>query len=153
MTDMNPSTSGPAQGPVSQPTPPPTAGESWPGSADTRGPAGRYWHRSRGRGGWVGGAILILLGLVFLLQNLHIFYLHNWWALFILIPALAFFAAAWGQHAYTGRFDRRARMAVLWGLALTGLSIAFLLDIQWGLFWPVALIALGVLMLINALLP
>ena len=49
---------------------------------------------------WIWAVVLIVLGLVFLVQNLTGFTLDNWWALFILIPAVAAFANAWraNQH-------------------------------------------------------
>ena len=46
---------------------------------------------------WLGGAILVVLGLIFLAQNLGIATLNNWWAIFILIPAVGAFTAAWRQ--------------------------------------------------------
>jgi hypothetical protein len=39
-------------------------------------------------GSWLPGMILILLGGIFLAQNYFGATLHNWWALFILIPAI-----------------------------------------------------------------
>ncbi len=49
----------------------------------------------RGRGEWMWGIILILVAGIILLQNLKIYTLNNWWALFFLIPALGSFATAW----------------------------------------------------------
>ena len=46
-------------------------------------------------GSWVVGAILILVGIFIMLPNLTAFSLQNWWALFILIPAVGAFANAW----------------------------------------------------------
>jgi hypothetical protein len=39
-------------------------------------------------GNWIGGAVLIGLGIIFLLQNFMNISLANWWALFIMIPAI-----------------------------------------------------------------
>ena len=153
MTDRKPSFSEPAQQPDSPPATLQAMDEAQQANGGARDEGRRAWRRSRGSGGWLGGAILILVGLVFLLQNLHVLYLHNWWALFILIPALTSFAAARNRYSFTGHFDRGARLAVIWGLAFTALSVAFLLEVQWGLLWPVALILVGVVMLVNALLP
>ena len=49
---------------------------------------GRYGSR------WIGGAVLIALGIILLLSSLGSFYLENWWALFILIPAIGAFGNA-----------------------------------------------------------
>ncbi len=40
-------------------------------------------------GNWVGGAVLVAVGLFFLLGNLTNLRFDNWWALFILIPVFA----------------------------------------------------------------
>jgi hypothetical protein len=45
--------------------------------------------------GWAFGVVLVLIGLVFLFQNLTGYNLVNWWALFILIPAFGFLEASW----------------------------------------------------------
>src|SRR5512137_1892101 len=57
---------------------------------------------SRSGGAWVMGAILIIIGIVFLLQNMNVFILNNWWALFILIPAVGAFGAAWRSYQDAG---------------------------------------------------
>lgn len=38
-------------------------------------------------GTWIPGIVLIGLGLIFLVQEYFGYQIHNWWALFILIPA------------------------------------------------------------------
>ena len=53
--------------------------------------------------GWIGGAVLIALGIIFFLQNTAGIELNNWWALFILIPALGSFGAAWRAYEKDGR--------------------------------------------------
>ena len=61
---------------------------------------------------WVPGIILIGLGLIFLLSNFTDFHLQNWWALFILIPAIASFSKAVdafrseGEPTRVGRANR-----------------------------------------------
>ena len=60
-------------------------------------------HRTSSRsGGWAGGVILIGLGILLLLQNLASFHLNNWWALFILIPAVGGLGAAWSNYQEAG---------------------------------------------------
>ena len=39
---------------------------------------------------WGSGVALIVIGVIFLVANTTNFHLHNWWALFILIPAFCF---------------------------------------------------------------
>jgi hypothetical protein len=123
----------------------------------------RRWREERraARGGgpswgvpWVGGAVLIALGIVFLLQNLGLFYLNNWWALFILIPAFGAFASAWRIYqAAGGHLVAPARGSLFGGLVFTLIALIFLFGLNWGLLWPIILILIGAGALLNALLP
>jgi hypothetical protein len=112
------------------------------------------WQRHAGRHyGWTGGAILILLGVVFLLQNLGISFLANWWALFILIPAFWAYAAVWDTYKDTGRLTRYAAGSLTAGILLTILSLVFLLNLTADLFWSVLLIVGGLALLAASFLP
>ncbi len=72
--------------------------------------------RRRGVGAptWVGGAALVLLGVLFLLQNLGLVRLTgNWWALFILVPALVLAGTAVTRYrAAGGRLTAEVRGAL-----------------------------------------
>jgi hypothetical protein len=108
----------------------------------------------RGSGGWVWGIILILLAGILLLQNLKIYTLNNWWALFILIPALGSFAAAWRvAQAAGGRFNVRARGALIVGLVLVLVTAMFLFGMNWTILGPVLLALAGIALIVNVLLP
>ena len=102
---------------------------------------------------WIVGAVLILVGVALLLQNSGITLFHNWWALFILIPALSAFAAAWRIFQNSGRWTRAARGALIGGLFLTIMMGAFLFNIEWKLLLPALLIFAGAAMLMNGTLP
>jgi len=107
----------------------------------------------RSGGGWVGGAILILLGAVFLLQNMGALTLRNWWAIFILLPAAGAFARAWRSFQDAGgRLTAQVRSALIGGLVLTLVAAAFLFELNWGLIGPVLLILAGVVLLVNMIL-
>ncbi len=100
---------------------------------------------------WITGAILIGLGIVFLLQNLGGFRLNNWWALFILIPIAASFATVWRHYQSSGgRLTAAARGPLMGGLTLLAVMLIFLLDLDWGKIWPVFLILAGVGALFTA---
>jgi hypothetical protein len=104
--------------------------------------------------GWVGGLVLLLLGVVFLLQNFDLLVLDNWWALFILIPAVGAFATAWNTYQ---RSDRRwttaARGSLIGGSIMTLVALVFLFNLDFSTIWPVFLILGGLALLANAMLP
>jgi hypothetical protein len=110
------------------------------------------WQR-RGRYGWLGGAFLILLGIVILLQNMGIAVLQNWWALFILIPAFWSFVAAWENYQEHGQITRHGVWSLIVGVGLTMLSGYFLLGLTLGPYWPFLLIIAGIALLATAWLP
>lgn len=108
---------------------------------------------SRRGGGWIAGVVLILLGLVFLLQNIGGFSFENWWAIFILIPALGSFASAWNSYQSSGGFTGAVRGSLVGGFFLTTIALIFLFNISFGLYWPVLLILGGLLILATVLIP
>lgn len=98
---------------------------------------------------WVPGIILIAIGVIFLFTNLTGFHLNNWWALFIMIPAVKNFGSAWESYQRHGRFTQSARGSITGGLILTLIASAFLFSLDWGLVWPFFLIIGGVAALFN----
>jgi len=56
--------------------------------------------RYAGGGALIGGVALIAFGVIVMLQNMGLVQLHNWWALFILIPALGSFATEVASRKY-----------------------------------------------------
>jgi hypothetical protein len=91
---------------------------------------------------------------IFLLQNTGAFHLENWWAVFILIPALAAFGNAWNRYRETGgRLDSAARGSIIGGLIFTTVAAIFLFGLDWGRLWPLFLIIGGLALLLNAVLP
>ena len=116
----------------------------------------REARRMRGQGGtWIFGAILVLLGIVFLLQNFGAagINFNNWWALFILIPAFAAFERGTRQYREGGnKLTGRARSAFLSGLILLFVTIFFLFNLDWTYVGPILLILAGLAFLVNAML-
>lgn len=96
------------------------------------------------RNNWVGAAILIAVGVIFLLQNTTGVQFRNWWAVFILIPAIPAFMQAWNFYQLDeGRFTRRVIGALLSAFTPTFVALIFLLNLNWGGIWPVFLILAG----------
>ena len=103
--------------------------------------------------GWMAGGALILIGVLFMAQNLGAFYLRNWWALFILIPAIGSFAAAWNSYQANGRLTTAGRGSLVGGGIMVLVAAILLFGLDFGLLWPIFLIIGGLVVLLNALLP
>jgi cation transport ATPase len=103
---------------------------------------------------WIGGAVMILIGVVFLLQNMGNWSLGNWWALFILIPAVVAFVNAWNIYKNNGyRFSSGIGGSILGGLMMLLVACIFLFDMDWGKVWPLFLIVAGLGALLIGVLP
>ncbi len=101
---------------------------------------------------WVGGIVLILLGGIFLLRNTGLIEsFDNWWALFMLIPAVGSFAAAWRIYQQSGnQWTSAATGSLIGGLVLCSISAMFLFGLDIGMWWPLFLIIGGVATLLGA---
>jgi hypothetical protein len=112
--------------------------------------ARRQW---RGNNGWIGGGILILLGVIFLLQNAGIFFVQNWWAVFILIPALGSLWTAYTLYRNTGEVGSPPFLgSLVIGTLLLLLALGLLFGIDAGFFLPVAMILGGIAVLASGIL-
>lgn len=98
---------------------------------------------------WMSGVVLIAIGLIFLAANVGGFRLDNWWALFILIPAVANYGSAWADYQTNGRFTRSGRGSITGGLILTLVSFTFLFGWSWSVIWPIFLIIGGIAALLG----
>ena len=103
----------------------------------------------RQSGSLTGGLILIGIGTVFLLSQLTGWYIQNWWALFIFIPAVLKLNEVWQSYQANGRFNAETRGSLIGALLLTMVGAFFLFNISWNLFWPLLLILFGVSALLN----
>lgn len=102
------------------------------------------------KGNWIIGVVLIALGGLFLLSNvLPGTYLTNWWAVFILIPALFNLNRAWQSYRRHGRLTRGGRSALVGGLLILTVALIFLLGLDWGVVWPVFIIIAGIGILLQ----
>lgn len=100
---------------------------------------------------WISGAVLVLLGALFLLHNVGaVPAVGHWWALFLLIPAAATAGTAWTQYQAGGRrLTPAASGSLIGSLVLTTVAAIFLLDLSWGTVWPLFLIIAGIATLLQ----
>ena len=108
---------------------------------------------SRGAPRGVGlGLVLIAIGVLVLLRDFGGMRLHNWWALFILIPGLislwGAIEALWRDRALT----QTVRAGVIGACYPVAVALIFLLGLSWAHLWPVFVILPGVQM-VSAALP
>ena len=112
------------------------------------------WQMRGGRMyGWFFGVILVVLGAIFLLENMGIYTFANWWALLILIPAFWSFMAAWNIYHYREAFTAGVVTSLVIGILLTLLTVVFLFNLTLGIYWPVLLIVAGLVVVISAFFP
>jgi hypothetical protein len=101
---------------------------------------------------WIAGVVLVLLGTAFLLHNMGISTLDNWWALFILLPALGSLSAAWRSYQETGgQLTMAAQAALFIGLILLGMTAAFLFEINLTYIGPMFFLVAGGYLIYKAL--
>ena len=97
-------------------------------------------------GGWVGpsvgGLVILILGIGLLLQNVGYRLPERWWALLLLLPAVGSLVAALRVYRTTGASGDTIG-ALLGGAIFTVLALALFFGVDWGIFWPIILIAVG----------
>ncbi len=99
------------------------------------------------------GLVIIVIGLLFLAREhgykLDFLWFHNWWALFILIPAVAMTARVVARVRRLGRFDAEAAGTSIGALATALVAGMFLFDLNFGKWWPVFVILGGLSVLLS----
>jgi hypothetical protein len=96
--------------------------------------------------------ILILVGVILLVQNLHIAnFTFQWWALFIFIPVFASLNTAWKSLQNTGRFNSTVRGNLGSAILVGSAAVILMFGMDWGKVWPVMVIAGGLSMFLSGL--
>ncbi len=90
---------------------------------------------------------IIAIGVLFLANNLGygLAFLdrHNWWAVFILLAAFAPLTHAYERYRANGRVDAAAAYSLLCAGGIVLVGVLFLLDLDWGTWWPLFVILGG----------
>jgi hypothetical protein len=98
--------------------------------------------------GMIPAIVIIGIGTLLLLGNLHIVYVENWWRYWPVLVIAAGLAKVLDANHQNGR--------VVGGM-IVGVGSLFLLnnfdliELTWAAFWPIVLIGIGMLMLFNRL--
>lgn len=96
---------------------------------------------------------IIAIGVLFLLGNLgyDLAFLRftHWWAWLILAVALIPLGRAWEHYRATGKFDGEVLHELLAALAVATVAAIFLLDLDWGVWWPLFVIIGGLFALVE----
>jgi peptidoglycan/LPS O-acetylase OafA/YrhL len=115
----------------------------------------RRQRRAQSQGGWIIGVILIILGGLFLMQNMgaYNFPITSWWALFILIPAIGAFERAVRYYRdANNQMTSQVSGSALVGLVLTLVTAGFIFNIGWTFFGPALIILAGLGILFNGMI-
>ena len=96
-----------------------------------------------------GAIILIVIGLFLILQRLGISDFKNWWAIFILIPAISS-TENLIREIRTGKGFHLAMASTILGIFFPAIvAIMFLFELDWSLYWPVFIILAGFSMILT----
>lgn len=114
---------------------------------------GRYGYASAF--GWAGGFALVVLGIMFLLQTIgEPTAIRNTWALALAIPVAITAATAWMLYKQAEKtLTRAAAGALTSSFVLVVLGVILALDLAWAHMWPLLMIAVGMALLVQAMVP
>lgn len=100
----------------------------------------------------VWGVILIIGGIILFTQQFGLLGpRYNWWALFILIPALASLGGAFTAFQQTGKFNAAVRSGLGGSIVLLTLTFMFLFGLDWAIWWPLMVLAGGLSIFLEGL--
>jgi predicted membrane protein len=108
---------------------------------------GIFIHGDSGPGRLFVGTIILLVGIVFLLQNLGIFYVYRLWELWPVI----LIAMGIGRLVDARDWHRKAWGATVAaiGVVFLAINLGYLPPRIWNLLWPAALIFWGIVLLVR----
>ena len=91
------------------------------------------------------------MGVVLMLSTSGTLKLGNWWALFVLIPAVGSFLEAFLRFRRAGnRFTRQAAAGLSGGLFLAAVAVMFLFGLDWGRYWGIFIVLAGLSTILSA---
>ena len=103
--------------------------------------------RRRTRFPFIGIVLVVLV----LQQTGNITEHFQWWALFILIPAFSSLTGMYYAIRNSGTFNQTARSAAGSAVVFFTLSFMFLFNLDWTIYWPLMVLAVGFSVLIGSI--
>jgi hypothetical protein len=103
------------------------------------------------RSAWIIGAVITVLGTVLLMQNTGTLpqNLGNWWALFLMIPAIAGLGEAVSELQTSGSLSKKGRAGLIFGVVLTMITATFIFNLNEKIYGPIILMCAGLGILFN----
>jgi hypothetical protein len=103
---------------------------------------------------WIGLAFIAGGVIVLLNQTGLLSFEFNWWALFIIFPAVGSFSSAYKHYRATNNlFEMGVMMPILIGLFMLALAYNLLSgngwNFNWNLYWPAIFIVIGLGMIFG----
>jgi len=97
------------------------------------------------------GLALIAVGVVVIMQQMGFIGAgFKWWAIFILVPGFASLSGALSMFVRRRRVSSSVRSMLGSGLIITTVGFLFLLNLPWGVYWPLMLVVFGFSIFLNA---
>lgn len=110
-------------------------------------------HHRRPWSGISTGLVIIAIGVFFLFYNfgmrLPFMQNHSWWALFILVGAIAPLGQAIVRYREHGRADGSVLHPLTSAAAITTVALIFLFHLRWDRWWPLFVIYVGLWMIFK----
>ncbi|MAT41712.1 MAG: hypothetical protein CL609_05170 [Anaerolineaceae bacterium] len=100
-----------------------------------------------------GAIILILIGVVFLVKRLNLIEIQNWWALFILIPAISSLSNLIQDLRRGISMTAVIAQGILGAIFPAAIAAMLLFNLSWEKFWPIFIILAGFSLLLTGFLP
>lgn len=96
------------------------------------------------------GVMLVFVGTILMLMQLDVLNVgFNWWAIFIFLPAFGSLDTTWRLFLKNRKLDAGVRSSLGGAIILFTLGFMFLFDLDWSVFWPLMLIAPGIMIFLN----
>lgn len=105
--------------------------------------------------GWAAGFALVVIGIMFLLQNAgEPEGIRNTWAMALAIPVAITAATAWVLYRRAGKtLTRAAAGALTASFVLVAVGVILALGLAWEHTWPLLMITAGMSLLAQAMVP